>query len=119
MPPNEGELAVLQAQISLAPLPPPDDLKRYEETLPGTADRLITMMEIEQEKRLEEEQRGTTARIAAERRAQWFGFGIAITGLIVAGTSAIHEAFVTAITIAVCSTSGGGLFTWLLRDRRQ
>ena len=60
--------------------------KGYEEALPGSADRILRMAEIEQQRRLEDERTALQARIKDVRRAQWISLGTSlgfITGSVV------------------------------------
>jgi uncharacterized membrane protein len=60
-------------------------LRDYDAIQPGTAERIIAMAEKEQAQRhrIETSDLETTKRY--EGRGQWFGFLVAITGIVVAG----------------------------------
>lgn len=76
-----------------APLPPPRDLREYEETLPGAADRILGMAEhrlVLEERKLDQEQRGgdqihletmtlLKSQIQLEKRGQWIGLILGLT----------------------------------------
>lgn len=68
------------------PVPQPDDLARYDEILPGAADRIFAMAEKEQAHRHFKER--TTLDISS--RGQWFGFILGIVILAVGGWL-LHE----------------------------
>ena len=53
-PPEAREIAraVTELSVSLGPIPPAEELARYEEALPGAADRIIGMAEQEQAGRI-------------------------------------------------------------------
>ena len=45
----------LRAESWIAPLPSPDDFQRYNETLPGAAERILAMAERQQQHQIEQE----------------------------------------------------------------
>ena len=70
------QLVVQQASVSHSgPLPTPQDFAGYNQILPGAAERILRMAEIEQAHRHEQEERIVTAAI----RAGYIGQGIAGT----------------------------------------
>ncbi len=77
------------------PLPPPDMLRGYEETLPGLAERIVTEAETESAHRREMETTALAADISLARRGQagaWmigFAFLIAAVVLVVSGNAVI------------------------------
>ncbi len=83
----------LHASFS-GPLPPPEMLARYDEIIPGSAERILTMAESQSLHRRELEREVVFSRIALSRRGQWLGFAIAIVGL---GTSAIIAIYGSAL----------------------
>lgn len=68
------------------PVPHPDDLARYDEILPGAADRIFAMAKKEQAHRHFKERK--TLEISS--RGQWFGFILGIVILAVGGWL-LHE----------------------------
>lgn len=60
------------------PLPPPKHFEKYEQTLPGSADRILTMAENEQINRNTWESINQQSRIGREKRGQWMGFVVAL-----------------------------------------
>ena len=95
---------VAQVQVSQfsGPLPPPEALAKYNEILPGAADRIILMTEQQSGHRQELEMKVATAQIRQSDRGQLYAFIIAIAFLIGAVTCAVtnHE--------AAASVLGGG-----------
>jgi len=67
-----------------APLPPPHMLRQYEETLPGAADRIFTLMEEQTHHRLGLEDRQQIADISTERRSQLIGAAISLMSIAAA-----------------------------------
>lgn len=66
------------------PLPPPEVLKRFDEIVPGSAERIIKMAEGQFAHRTELERKVIDSDIARSRLGQILGFIIAIVGLTVA-----------------------------------
>ena len=58
-------------EFSSGPLPPPQFFQAYETTLPGAAERILTMAEREQK-----------SRHSREARGQWMAFLLALLGLL-------------------------------------
>jgi uncharacterized membrane protein len=78
-PQNSG--VVVQHSFS-GPLPPPEVLKRFEEVVPGSAERIIKMAEGQFAHRTELERKIIASDIARSRLGQILGFIIAIVGLV-------------------------------------
>lgn len=76
--PESVRISVSEAAAFSGPLPPPSMYAGYNEVLPGSAERILSMAEKEQEHRINWEDRAleTTARETA--LGQWLGFA---TGL--------------------------------------
>ena len=84
----------IEVEATSGPIPPPGMLARYEEVLPGSADRILTMAERQQAHRFQLEDEALSANISSERRGTHFAGVIAImvvlcaTYLIANGKSA-------------------------------
>ncbi len=77
--PNEKTVvATRQTAVYSGPLPPPGFFQQYEDTLPGSADRILKMSETEQLKRIDWEEIDQQSKINLEKRGQWMGFTVAI-----------------------------------------
>ena len=78
----------LSAQVETVsfrgPLPHPNLFERYEEILPGAAERILTLTETEQSHRQQWENSALNGQNNDSRRAHWMGFGLGMTGLSVA-----------------------------------
>ena len=78
---TEEVVLVAAAEMRSGPLPSPDDMRGYEEILPGAADRILTMAESEQT------HRHTTTTFAVRWQTistilgQVFGFLLGLTGI--------------------------------------
>lgn len=55
------------------PLPAPEDFERYEKVLPGSMDRVLTIMEKQTDHRMEEERKEQDARIRQTKTGQIIG----------------------------------------------
>ncbi len=78
-PQNGG--VVVQHSFS-GPLPPPEVLKRFEEVVPGSAERIIKMAEGQFVHRTALEKKVIDSDIARSKLGQILGFTIAIIGLV-------------------------------------
>jgi uncharacterized membrane protein len=72
------------------PLPPPDVLRKFDEIVPGAAERIIKMAEQQFAHRTELEKKVITSDIAQSSRGQILGFIIAVVGLVVAGFISVY-----------------------------
>ena len=106
------------------PIPPPDDLARYDEIIPSGADRIMAMAEQEAAHRLQLENKVVEARIrdaGAARREKSFGQFFAF---ITAMTAVISGSIVAAMGqpyagAAIGGVSVGGLITAFIYGRRS
>jgi uncharacterized membrane protein len=64
------------------PLPPPEALERYNQTLPGAAERILAMAEQQHAHRLKLESRVVDSNISAQKLGTVLGFIVAITTII-------------------------------------
>lgn len=109
------------AQFRSAPLPTPEEFARYEQVLPGSADRLIRQVELQSEHRRALETSVTNSNIANERRGMTIGAVLAAM-FIIGGFAAVmtgHEvAGYAAIGWAAAQISGTYIVA-LLGKRKQ
>lgn len=82
-PEERRELVRVAAQVrfSAGPLPPPEALERYNQILPGAADRIIKMAESQHDHRQELEKTAVKANVAAQKTGLWLGFIVAMTAI--------------------------------------
>jgi len=97
--PDDIRIGYVQSQSYKGPLPPPVLFQRYEETLPGAAERIMLLTEREQAHRQEWERSVLDAQRSDNRRGQWLGFGIAAMGM----TSTVVCALLGSPTVAIAS----------------
>jgi uncharacterized membrane protein len=81
------------------PLPPPEALERFESLIPGGAERILSMAQLEQEHRIAQEAKETTlhqthldAIISDTKRGQYLGATISILAILGAVISAYFGA---------------------------
>jgi len=72
------------------PLPPPDALERYNEVLPGAAERIIAMAESQHAHRQSLEKHVIHSNISAQKLGTVLGFIVAMT-VVVGGMFLVHE----------------------------
>ena len=71
-----------ETRLYSGPLPPAEDLKKYNEATPDAADRIIKMAENEQIHRHHREEKELDTNAKFERQGQWFGFILSILSLL-------------------------------------
>jgi uncharacterized membrane protein len=88
------EIVVSQITKFSGPLPPPDQLAKYNQVLPGAADRIMTMAEHQSAHRMELEKLVVSGQLNQSNRGQTLAFIIAILFLIGALTATLlgHDA---------------------------
>lgn len=66
-----------EQRIFSGPLPPPEALEKYNQILPGLADRIVAMAEGQSKHRQHIEQLAISAKVKNERRGQYLAFILA------------------------------------------
>lgn len=79
--PQEEGLAILH-ETYVGTLPHPEHLQRFEDTLPGAADRIISMTEAQSAHRREMETLALKSRLKFESRGQWLAASITLAIVI-------------------------------------
>jgi uncharacterized membrane protein len=104
---------VYLAQHHSGPLPTPGDLEYYDNICPGAADRIITMAEKEQDRRIREQEHiakynetGLNESVGITRRGQIFAFIIAIITLAAIIYLGFLKMTVVATTLALALGAG-------------
>ena len=72
------------------PLPPPEALERYNQIVPGAAERLIAMAENQHTHRQELEKHVIHSNVSAQKLGTILGFIVAMT-VIIGGVYLVHE----------------------------
>lgn len=82
---------MIQASASFSgPLPPPEALERYNQTLPGLAERIIVMAESQHSHRLQLEKEVVHSNVSAQKLGTILGFVVAMT-TVLGGMWLVHE----------------------------
>lgn len=108
--PTRGSAAAPQAQANhhvqlhqwQGPLPPPGALREFDDVLPGSAERIVRMVELEQAERHQHEQKRLDAAIRSQGLGKWMGFGLGVLCVVAAVASAWLGAHPT-VSIAIVS----------------
>ncbi len=89
---NSNGVVVQQTstQSFSGPLPPPEILKKFDEVVPGAAERIIKMAEEQSAHRKELERKVIESDISRSKWGQILGFIIAVVGLAVSAFIAIY-----------------------------
>lgn len=92
---NERGMVMRQMQAFSGPLPHPDILKRFDEVVPGAAERILVMAEEQSAHRRSLERKVIDSDIARSKWGQVLGFCIAIAGLVASGWIAVYGSAIT------------------------
>ncbi len=100
---NRNPVVIQQQSVESfsGPLPHPDVLRKFNEVVPGSAERIIKMAEEQSAHRKELEQKVITSDISRSKWGQILGFIIAIAGLIVSALVAIYGSAIAGGIIGV------------------
>lgn len=88
------------------PIPPASELRKYEDILPGSADRILQMAERQSSHRQEMESRMLDASIKSEKAGQRFGFCIFIAVIIIGGILLWNEKDILGMSTLVTAVAG-------------
>lgn len=83
------KLSIHQVESFSGPLPHPNILQRFNEVVPGAAERIIKMVEDQSRHRQELEKKVVESDIRLAKWGQVLGFVIAISGLVVSAVVSI------------------------------
>lgn len=70
-----------QQTLYQGPFPPPEVIERYEQLMPGTFNRIVSMAEENQRAQIDLNQQGLDATKDDMRRGQFLGFTVAMAGV--------------------------------------
>ena len=114
----ETQIQIAHSVSVSGPLPHPEFFQAYERTLPGAADRILTMAEKQQEHRHSQQSVRLNLDGTLERRGQWMGFLVAVSGIIGGVTLIMLDKPVEGfVTLVGALGSIVGLFAWSRRRR--
>src|SRR3989338_6291096 len=99
---NSKNLMVTEVSQSFSgPLPPPEILRKFDEVVPGAAERIIKMAEDQSIHRKELEKKVIDSDIARSKWGQILGFVIAIAGLAVSAIVVVYGSAIAGGIIGV------------------
>lgn len=103
----------VQQQSFSGPIPPPEALERYNDVLPGAAERIIAMAERQQEHRQDLERKAVYSDSNTQTTGVYLGFIIAMTAII-GGVWLAAKGMPTAglVSIIAALTSLVGVFVY-------
>lgn len=111
--PQRQQGSVTVAQVFSGPLPDPVTLERYDDLLPGLADRIVSMAESQSVHRQHLERTVVEGRVRAAKGGQWMAFSLGaialVGGFVLIGMDKNTEG-VTSIISAVGALVG--VFLW-------
>jgi uncharacterized membrane protein len=102
------------------PLPPPDALERYNQIVPGAAERIIAMAESQHAHRLGLERHVIESNVSAQKLGTILGFVVAMTAII-GGIWLIHEGKDAAGLASVLTSLGAlvGVFLYSKHEQKK
>lgn len=118
--PSQNTALHIQAATFSGPLPPPDALERYNQILPGAAERIITMAESQHTHRQGLEKHVIHSNVAAQRLGTILGFIVAMT-VVIGGMYLVHEGKSTAGLAAILTALASlvGVFLYSKREQQR
>ena len=99
---NRAELTATQSITYIGPLPPAAEFAKYNDALPGTAERILTMAEKEVEHRHKNENKLTVF----SGRGQIFALIVSLLSLGAVGLSIVFGQPVASIAPAIIAITG-------------
>ena len=112
--PEEVKFAVIQSESTNGPLPPPSLFGKYDEILPGSANRILEHFEREQHHRHGWENRALEFQNKGVSRGQYLGFTLGIAAIIGSVVCAYSGQTLVAIFV-IGSTSLAAIVAALIR----
>jgi len=110
----------IQSPAFSGPLPPPEALERYNQTLPGLAECIIVMAESQHSHRLELEEHVIHSNVSAQKLGTVLGFVVAMT-TVIGGIWLVHGGKsgegLAAILTALASLVG--VFVYSKREQQK
>lgn len=110
----------VRAELFSGPLPHPEDLAAYEQTLSGLAGRITRMAELQADHRRAMESKVVDSNIRLESRGQIFGFITVMTALVGGiGLMALGKPIWGAAVSLTALASLAGVFVWSKRQKSR
>ena len=96
------QISMQQVQFWQGQFPPPDAIERYERTLPGSFDRLISMAERAQAAQIDANNTAMSHQAADNRRGQILGFLVTVVAILGAiGCAFINQPIIGSLLVGV------------------
>ncbi len=110
-----------ETSVFYSPYPPPEALSQYNEVMPGSAERLIQLIELQTNHRMSLEKAVVNSDIRRASTGLWLGFLISLVALALAGYCSYRGLQVAACFIAgadIVSLAGVFVYGTKVRSRR-
>ncbi|MBM3493745.1 MAG: DUF2335 domain-containing protein [Armatimonadetes bacterium] len=108
-----NQALTVHSQQFIGPLPPPEALRLYEETLPGAADRIIAMAEQQAAHRQRIESLAVQTQAKRSIQGLWLGAGLSFAMTMVAAALAFTGHQTAGIAFASINIAGvAGVFVY-------
>lgn len=118
--PEDSRLLVAQVFLKHSgPLPAPWIIKRYEEIIPGSAERFLEMLERQENHRIDWENQARADASKFTARGQWMGFSMFLASIVAALTLGMFDKPVVGAAIGVSSLLAALVGRLALRPRRD
>jgi uncharacterized membrane protein len=75
---KRGKILSIFSKRFIGPLPPPEDLEKYNEVVPGLAERIVKLTENQSSHRIEIEKLAISSQLSESKRGQYMGFILAL-----------------------------------------
>lgn len=117
---NQSSKIVRSMQLFSGPIPPASELLKYEQVLPGAAERIMSMAERQSIHRQGMEDKMLDANIKSEKRGQFFGFTIFITVILIGFVLLIFDKKIEGLLAILGSVAGVvSLFVYGREDAKR
>ncbi|MCX8513822.1 MAG: DUF2335 domain-containing protein [Candidatus Pacebacteria bacterium] len=117
---KNGEKIIVTESVFSGPLPSPEILEKYNNILPGLADRIVQMAENQQAHRFGLENKVITADIQKQKIGSILGAAIAISIIVAAVVISIYGYYVTGAVIAIGEICGLlGTYIWGVKNKNK
>lgn len=117
---NQSPRIMSSMQVFSGPIPPASELLKYEQVLPGAAERIMSMAERQSIHRQGMEDKMLDANIKSEKRGQFFGFTVFITVILIGFVLLIFDKKIEGLASILGSIAGViGLFIYSREDTKR
>ena len=117
--PEEAKIAVIQSEFTSGPLPSPSLFGKYDEILPGSANRILEHFEREQHHRHGQENRALDFQNKWVSRGQHLGFTLGISAIIGSAVCAYFGQTLVAIFVVGGASLAAIVAAWIRKISKQ